>query len=114
MGLRYTLKSYATIVQVKLVCVSLETMEYIRCCGFDLCLNTLVLREEKVKSLLSEKYQIKYQSHQKTHHSFIYSTKLKSSTYYLQDATKHTGYIILNGLSDSLLFTEGEKNKYRN
>lgn len=43
MGLWYTLKSYVTIVQVKLVCVSLETMEYIRCCGFDLCLNTLIL-----------------------------------------------------------------------
>lgn len=53
----------------------------------------------------------KYQS-QKTHHSFICSTKLKSNTYYSQDAIKSIGCIILNGLSDN--FTEGEKNKYRN
>ena len=43
MGLWYSLKSYVTIVQVKLVCVSLETVGYIRCCEFDLCLNTVIL-----------------------------------------------------------------------
>ena len=59
-----------------------------------------------MKSLLSEKYQIEYQSHQKTCHSFIYSTKLKLSTYYVQDAIKNIGYIILNGLSDSFLLRE--------
>lgn len=82
-------------------------MGYFKCCEFDLWVNMLLEWGEREPFVREISDKMSEPPENMITYSFISSTKLKLSAYYLQDAIKSTD--LLNSFLENLNFTEREK-----